>query len=167
MLFILSDVVFHADLLVDMHADFDVALVAADILNLELDGPSMVFRFDLDSVTPHYSELYWIHVLGRDLLSILPAGYKLIKLDLSEANVILQVLKFLLHVISFTDTWWQVWLADKLLKVAKIIIITRKFHVFLLYCVGLAIDCLTLLLDPFSIFFAIWKPWLSLGRQVL
>ena len=58
MLFILSDVVFHADLLVDMHADFDVALVAADILNLELDGPSMVFRFDLDSVTPHYSELY-------------------------------------------------------------------------------------------------------------
>ena len=58
MLFILSYVVFHADLLVVMHADFDVALVATDVLNLELDGPVMVFSFYLDSVASHYTELY-------------------------------------------------------------------------------------------------------------
>ena len=58
MLFKLSNVVFLADLLVVMHADFDVTLVASDVLNLELDGPVMAFRFDLDIVTPHDAELY-------------------------------------------------------------------------------------------------------------
>ena len=82
----------------------------------------------------------------------------MIELDLSEADVVLQVLELLFHVISFANAWWQVLLSDKLLEVAKIILITRKFNVLLLYCVGLAIDRL-LLLDPFSsIFFAIGKP---------
>ena len=58
MLLILSNVVFHADLSAGVYADFDVALVAADVLYLKLDGPVMVFRFDLDSVSTHDTELY-------------------------------------------------------------------------------------------------------------
>ena len=92
MLLILSNVVFHADFSAGVHADFDVALVAADVLYLKLDRPVMIFRLDLDSVGPHDTKLYWIHELWRDLLSVLPAGDQLIELDLSEADVVLQVL---------------------------------------------------------------------------
>ena len=58
MLFILSNVVFHTDLFIDMHGDFDVTLVTTDVLYLKLDGPMVVFCFDLDSVSPHDAKLY-------------------------------------------------------------------------------------------------------------
>ena len=58
MLLILSNVVFHADFSAGVHADFDVALVAADVLYLKLDRPVMIFRLDLDSVGPHDAKLY-------------------------------------------------------------------------------------------------------------
>ena len=75
MLLILSNVVFHADFSAGVYADFDVALVAADVLYLKLDGPVMVFCLNLDCVRPHDTKLYWIHELWRDLLGVLSAGY--------------------------------------------------------------------------------------------
>ena len=83
MLHILSNVIFHADFSAGVDADFDVALVAADVLYLKLDRSVMIFRLDLDCVRPHDAKLYWIHELWRDLLGVLPAGNKLIELDLS------------------------------------------------------------------------------------
>ena len=58
MLLILSNVVFHADFCAGVYADFDVALVAADVLYLKLDGPVMVFCLNLDCVRPHDTKLY-------------------------------------------------------------------------------------------------------------
>ena len=58
MLLILSNVVFHADLSAGMHADFDVALVAANVLYLKLDRPVMIFCLNFDSVRPHDTKLY-------------------------------------------------------------------------------------------------------------
>ena len=57
-LLILSDVVFHANLRGDVHADFEVALVAANVLYLQLDGPVVAFSFNLDNVRTHDTEFY-------------------------------------------------------------------------------------------------------------
>ena len=78
MLLILSNVVFHADFSAGVHADFDVALVASDVLYLKLDRPVMIFCLNFDSVRPHDTKLYWIHELGRYLLGILPSRNQLI-----------------------------------------------------------------------------------------
>ena len=56
-LLILFSVVFDADLRVGAHANLDVALVAANVLQLQLERSFMVFRINLDSVGAHDAEL--------------------------------------------------------------------------------------------------------------
>ena len=87
----------------------------------------------------------------------MPARYQLIELDLGESDVILEVLKFLLHVKSFADARGQVRLIDQLLKVTKIILIASKLEVLFLNCVGLAINRLYDLRLSF-VLFAIGDP---------
>ena len=73
MLLILFNVVVHADLWSAVNTDLDIALIAANVLYLQLEGPIMVLRIDFDSVGAHDAKLYGVHELWRYLLCVLPS----------------------------------------------------------------------------------------------